>query len=174
MILQLIIVGFFHFLISNSPVLSIPTCSFNVLTRMISKRVSALVISGDFRRLFKSCCFSPTRILLPLHARLFLPLSWSTNCAIAAYFPSFSFLTYSLSWLLSHQCMVRLCFGPGARKGWDQMVKGCCVALPLTLCSQPNQSGPQPHLLEMGIDGIKLTAGILSSIFSCFDLAIGL
>lgn len=115
--------------------LSIPTCSFNVLTRMISKRVSVLVISGDFPRLLKSCCFSHTRILLPLHARLFLPRSCSTNCAIAAYFPSFSFLTYSLSWLLSHQCMVCLCFGPGARKGWDQMVKGCCVALSLTLQS---------------------------------------
>lgn len=40
-----------------------------------------------------------------------------------------------------------------------------------TRCSQPVQSGPRFHLLEMDVDDMKLTAGILSLVFSCFNLA---
>lgn len=55
------------------------------------------------------------------------------------------------------------------RNQWYQMVQGCCMALSLTLSVVSLTS--LGHLLQMGIDDMKLTAGILSFIFSCFNLA---
>lgn len=153
---------------SYSSTLRSPTCSFNLLTRIISKRESALVVSGDFLRLFKSCCFSPPGSCCPfvIFCSAFLEHS-SDYCSI---FPVF---------LFTHLLSESTAFSPvhGMPLLWYRCQEGggtrllrAAVWLGPWQCSQPNQSRPQSQLFEKGIGDMKLLAGIFSLVFSCFNL----
>lgn len=145
--------------------LSSPTCSY-LLTRMISKRELAQVVSGDFLRLCKSCCLSSPASWYPLVLFCSSCFPWAlTGLLQHPSFPSPSSFTLSSVYgvlMLWYRC----------QKGVGPDGQGLLCGFVLdTHCSQPNESGPWPHLLGMGIDGMKLIAGILSLPFSCFHLA---